>query len=95
MNRMLDGQPSPHASEAKIAATAHGDVMNCALRLKVPCYFAWGYHNVTCPPTSMYAAYNVITMPKLLLLALDTGHTTIPAETAIINDWITTKLGLE
>lgn len=51
MNRMLDGLPSPHASEAKIAATAHGDVMNCALRLKVPCYFAWGYHNVTCPPT--------------------------------------------
>ncbi|MCB1105740.1 MAG: acetylxylan esterase [Opitutaceae bacterium] len=95
MNRTLDGQPSPHASEAKIATTAYYDVVNFARRLKVPGYFAWGYNDEVCPPTSMYAAYNMITAPKELLLALETGHTTIPEETAIINDWIATKLGLE
>lgn len=43
----------------------------------------------------MYAAFNLITAPKELLLALETDYTTIPEETAIINDWIATKLGLE
>ena len=95
MNRTRDGQPSPHTSEAKIATTAYYDVVNFARRLKVPGYYAWGYNDETCPPTSLYAAYNVITAPKKLLLALETGHATIPEETALINDWIATKLGLE
>lgn len=95
MNRTLDGQPSPHTSEEKIATTAYYDVVNFARRLKVPGYYAWGYNDEICPPTSMYAAYNVITAPKELLLALETGHTTIPEETALINEWIAAKLGLE
>jgi cephalosporin-C deacetylase len=92
MNRTLDGQPSPHASEAKIATTAYYDVVNFARRLKVPGHYTWGYNDEVCPPTSMYAAYNVISAPKQLLLALETGHTTIPEESVKVNAWIAAQL---
>jgi len=89
------GEASVHATEAKIATTGYYDVVNFARRLKVPGYYAWGYNDETCPPTSMYAAYNVISAPKQLLLALETGHATIPEETAITNEWIAAALGLK
>ena len=58
----------------KLETLKYYDVVNFAKRLKVPGYFMWGFNDETCPPTSMYAAYNVITSPKDLLLFLDTGH---------------------
>ena len=42
----------------------------------------------TCPPTSMYAAYNVIRAPKQLVLALETGHGRVPEQTDVINGWL-------
>ena len=48
--------------------------MNFARRVTVPGLYSWGFNDETCPPTSMYAAYNVITAPKRLMLAYDTGH---------------------
>lgn len=33
-----------------------------------------GHNDVTCPPTSMFAAYNVIAAPKELYLQLEMGH---------------------
>jgi cephalosporin-C deacetylase-like acetyl esterase len=35
---------------------------------------AFGYNDVTCPPTSMQAAYNVIPVDKELHLQLEMGH---------------------
>ena len=48
--------------------------MNFARRVTVPGLYSWGFNDETCPPTSMYAAYNVITAPKRLMLAYDKGH---------------------
>lgn len=95
MNRTPDGRPTTHATEEKIATTGYYDVVNFARRLKVPGFYTWGYNDETCPPTSMYAAYNLITAPKELLLALETGHGTIPEQTVIMHDWIAARLGLE
>jgi cephalosporin-C deacetylase-like acetyl esterase len=89
------GAASPHATPAKIAVTAYYDVVNFARRIKVPVHLAWGYNDETCPPTSMYSAYNVITAPKQLLLALETGHNTVPEETDAINAWINGRLGVK
>ena len=52
------------------------DVVNFARRVTAPGLYSWGFNDETCPPTSMYAAYNVITAPKRLMLAYDTGHRT-------------------
>jgi len=68
------------------------DVVNFARTLKIPGYYSWGFNDETCPPTSMYAAYNVITAPKELYLALETGHWTYPEQREDFNNWIVQKL---
>jgi len=54
--------------------SSYYDVVNFAKRLTVPGSYAWGYNDETCPPTSMFAAYNAIAAPKELHLQLDMGH---------------------
>lgn len=68
---------SDHQTEAKLRTTAYYDVVNFARRLRAPGSYAWGYNDETCPPTSMFAAYNVITAPKELWLQLNMGHASI------------------
>jgi cephalosporin-C deacetylase-like acetyl esterase len=63
-------------------------VVNFARRLKVPGLYTWGYNDETCPPTSMYAAYNVIAAPRELLLALETGHGATPEQNDRIQAWL-------
>lgn len=64
----------------KIETSKYYDIVNFARHLNVPGFYSWGYNDVTCPPTSMYAAYNVITAPKTLFLAEETGHWTYPEQ---------------
>ncbi len=59
---------------AMIRTTSYYDTLNFARRLHAPISCAWGFNDTTCPPTSMYAAYNVITVPKKLTIQLDMGH---------------------
>ncbi|HMJ68271.1 MAG TPA: acetylxylan esterase [Cyclobacteriaceae bacterium] len=64
------------------------DVVNFARLLKVPGMYSWGYNDETCPPTSLYASYNVITAPKELYLAQETGHWTYPEQRDKFNAWL-------
>jgi len=89
-----EGRPSRHATEAKIRTTAYYDAVNFARRLKVPGHYTWGYNDTVCPPTTMYAAYNVITAPKKLLVALETGHGMSPEQQVRIDAWVAEQLGL-
>jgi cephalosporin-C deacetylase-like acetyl esterase len=87
MFRSTEG-PTAHRSADKIATTAYYDVVNFARRVKVPGLYSWGFNDETCPPTSMYAAYNVIPGQKKLLLALETGHNNIPEQVAEVQSWL-------
>lgn len=89
------GAASRHATPEKIAVTGYYDAVNFARRLKVPAHFAWGYNDETCPPTSMYAAYNMISSPKRLLLALETGHRTIGEEYSASTEWLLEQIGVD
>ena len=80
MFRAIDG-PNVHRDQAKIATTGYYDVVNFARRVTAPGLYSWGFNDETCPPTSMYSAYNVITAPKRLMLAYDTGHRTTQEQT--------------
>ncbi|MEZ0607423.1 acetylxylan esterase [Fibrella sp. WM1] len=77
---------------AKINTVGYYDVVNFARLVNVPGYYSWGYNDETCPPTSMYAAYNVINAPKSLSLFLDTGHWTYPEQTEKMNNWLVERL---
>jgi cephalosporin-C deacetylase-like acetyl esterase len=91
MFRAPDG-PQSHRSPDKIETSRYYDVVNFARRVKAPGLYSWGFNDETCPPTSMYAAYNVIPGKKKLLLALETGHNNIPEQTTEVLGWLTTFL---
>lgn len=89
-----DGSPSLHATPAKIATAAYYDTVNFARRLKVPGFYIWGYNDETCPPTSTFAAYNVITAPKTLAVEPEQAHTYPPEQWEAINRWVLSTLNL-
>ena len=79
---------SSNRTKEKIETSKYYDVVNFARRLKVPGIYSWGYNDETCPPTSMYSAYNVISAPKNLVLALETGHGQVKEQVDILNAWM-------
>jgi len=68
------------------------DVVNFAKNLKVPGFYSWGFNDETCPPTSMYAAYNSISAPKELAIYKETGHFTVPEQREKVSNWLLEKL---
>jgi cephalosporin-C deacetylase-like acetyl esterase len=77
-----------HRTPAKIRTASYYDVVNFARRVKAPGLYSWGWNDEVCPPTSTHAVYNVVTAPKELLLTVETGHNTVPEETAKVDRWI-------
>lgn len=92
--RWVPGKPSPHETSAKIAVTRYYDAVNFARRLKTPGFYTWGYNDEVCPPTSIYAAYNLITAPKRLALTLELGHDYTVEQGDAVNAWLRRQLGL-
>ncbi len=85
--RFLADSAEP-ARDTKLATTAYYDAVNFARRLKVPGHYGWGYNDETCPPTSMFSAYNVITAPKTLAIFKAMGHPRVPGLTTAEHDWL-------
>lgn len=82
-------KPAPN----EVETLAYFDVVNFARRVKAPGWYSWGYNDVTCPPTSMQAAYNVISAEKELHLYLETGHWTYPEQQSERIEWMMKKCG--
>ncbi len=91
MFRAVDG-PNVHRDEAKIVTSRYYDVVNFARRVTAPGLYSWGFNDETCPPTSMYSAYNIITAPKRLMLAYDTGHRSTQEQVDDVYDWLADEL---
>jgi cephalosporin-C deacetylase-like acetyl esterase len=88
----LGANATTHNTPAKLQTIGYFDVVNFARRVQVPGFYTWGFNDETCPPTSMYASYNVIPGQKELFLALDTGHWTYPEQREKLTDWLTKRL---
>lgn len=83
-----NAEPKP----GEVETLQYYDVVNFARRITVPGFYTWGYNDLTCPPTSMYSAYNVITAPKELHIFQETGHWTFPEQYEILNNWLSKNL---
>lgn len=79
-------------TKEKLETVKYYDVVNFARLVKAPGFYSWGFNDETCPPTSMYAAYNMIKATKELYLALETGHWTYPEQREKGNTWLMQKL---
>ena len=80
----VEGMDTPD----KLNTMAYYDVVNFARRVKCPVYMTWGYNDDTCPPTTSYAVYNVITSPKEALITPINEHWTSEATERGHLDWI-------
>lgn len=66
-----DGTPDPKGLET----ARYFDAMNFATRAKAAgCCFTVGFIDGTCPPTSVYATYNQIKIPKQIYNDIQSGH---------------------
>lgn len=66
-----DGKPDVGVLEA----FRYIDCMNFATRTKAAgCFFTVGFIDSTCPPTSVYAAYNQLNIPKEIYNDIPSGH---------------------
>lgn len=64
------------ATPEKIRTLEYYDVVNFARHLKCPIRLTWGFNDNTCPPTTSYEVYNVITSPKEALITPVNEHWT-------------------
>lgn len=76
----------------KVETSKYYDVVNFARFVKVPGWYSWGFNDNVCPPTSMYAAYNVIDAEKELHVFQETQHWTFPEQHELKNEWLDDKL---
>ncbi|MBE8722651.1 acetylxylan esterase [Sphingobacterium pedocola] len=83
---------SDAATAQKIKVSAYYDVVNFARYVTVPGFYTWGYNDEVCPPTSYYAAYNLINAPKELYLLQETGHWTHAEQNLKVTDWLLERL---
>lgn len=68
------------------------DVVNFAKRLRCPVRMTWGYNDNTCPPTTSYEVYNVITAPKHAALTPVNEHWTSANMERAHFDWLKTQV---
>ncbi len=76
----------------KLESARYYDVANFARTLKAPVYYAFGYNDITCAPTTTRSTYNVITAPKQLIIGENIGHWTYPEQMNALWDWIIDEL---
>lgn len=62
---------------AILTAARYIDAVNFARRVEADVFITVGFHDSACPPSSVYAAYNVIPSPnKVIMNEPDSGHQT-------------------
>lgn len=97
----LDGRAGgwPHmfrGEEAKlkerIETSKYYDVVNFARFVNMEGWYSWGFNDNVCPPTSIYAAYNVIPGKKEIHIFQDTQHWTYPEQQEMVRNWLQSKL---
>jgi len=77
-----------HTTPEKKETSKYYDVVNFARYLKVPGFYSWGFNDDVCPPTSMYAAYNVIQAPRTLYVIKEIEHWYNTEQTAKATEWM-------
>lgn len=86
---------TPDVLKKKAENTRYYDVVNFARLIKVPGFYSFGYNDMVCPPTSMYAAYNMITAPKTLILMEEAAHFGYPEQWGKAWEWTTSVIKLK
>ena len=85
---MFDRTRAYFRTAERILNSRYYDAANFARLIRVPGFFSWGYNDLSCPITSMYSAYNVVTAPKELVLELRNGHRRSERQNRLADAWM-------
>jgi hypothetical protein len=66
--------------------------LNFAGLLKVPGIYFQEFNDEVCPPSSTFAAYNVISTPKMLNIVPETGHWVYLEQSQKMSNWMEVQL---
>jgi cephalosporin-C deacetylase-like acetyl esterase len=83
-----------HRSPDWVSMSEYFDGVNFARRIKCPTVVQVGFIDNTCPATSVYAAYNVITAPKYIFNGPLSGHGGNMPGSDFVMKWQLGQLGL-
>lgn len=89
---LFRGFDNPNRIPEKIETAPYYDVVNFARILKAPVKMGLGFNDETCPPTSMFAAYNVLTGVKEMNIYPRYGHQWIPEFDQLSSKWLVEEL---
>jgi cephalosporin-C deacetylase len=96
LNKRAGGWPhyfrNTEPKPGEVETLGYYDVVNFARRVTAVGLYSWGYNDVTCPPTSMFSAYNVIKAPKEIQIYQETGHWNFPEQNEYLNNWLLKNL---
>jgi cephalosporin-C deacetylase-like acetyl esterase len=87
--------PNEPNLKARMEVSKYYDTVNFARLLRVPGFYAWGFNDPACCPTSTFSAYNVITAPKQLQVGRDTGHWLYPWQVDNALQWLKTQFAMQ
>ena len=81
LDNRAGGYPHFHRLNAmltpeKVKTLEYYDVVNFARRITCPVFLTWGFNDNTCPPTTSYIVWNMITSPKDSLVTPINEHWT-------------------
>lgn len=68
------------------------DTVNFARLVNVPGCYAYGYNDLTCPPTSILSVYNSISAPRTIIVVPVSGHFLTLEQKAQTVNWIIDQL---
>ena len=81
-----------HATKERLETASYYDAVNFAKGLTNPIMFTYGYNDMVVCPTSMQAAYNVVTAPKELYPVPQSRHYRYPEQRKMCREWLLDKL---
>lgn len=73
---------------------AYYDVVNFARFIKVPGFYSFGYNDNTCPPTTVSAALNAITAPKVVKITPLSAHWRFDETNRQAIEWMKEQSGM-
>lgn len=79
-------------TDDKLRTMSYYDVVNFARHISAKAYLTWGFNDNTCPPTTSYAVWNVMTCPKECLITPVNEHWTSDTTNRGQCDWMLRNL---
>ena len=88
----LNRNPAGILTPQVIEVLQYYDVINFCRQIKCPVRMTWGYNDNTCPPTTSYAAWNVLSCPKEPFITPINEHWTSETMERQHMQWIKARL---